>query len=197
MRKTGAILSLSIILTIFCVSVSIEQTGAGQAKHNNSSGAITACVVGAQDGTCAKNRSYTDNGNGTVTDKETGLTWQKCSKGQSGNDCSGEATPVVWEDAARYCNKLALGGRTDWRLPSYKELLTLAKHGAAPTIDTTYFPNTEAYGYWSSTVDVHDSGSAWYASFEDGYVHDYYKDFDYYVRCVRSAGKKLPRVEGR
>jgi hypothetical protein len=42
-------------------------------------------------------RGYTDNGDGTVTDKATGLVWQKCSRGQN-ND----ATATNWTDAGSY-----------------------------------------------------------------------------------------------
>jgi len=64
-------------------------------------------------------RSYTDNGDGTVTDKATGLVWQKCSRGQNNH-----ATATNWTDAGSYCSSLSLASRT-WRLPSRQELETL------------------------------------------------------------------------
>ena len=41
---------------------------------------------------------YRINGDGTVTDTKTGLMWKRCSEGQSGDSCSGEATKYKWED---------------------------------------------------------------------------------------------------
>jgi len=74
--------------------------------------------------------SYTDNGDGTVTDNVTGLTWaQDLSKAS-----------MVWEDAADYCNSLKLGGYDDWRLPSIKELWSLRDFSQGwPWLDTDYF----------------------------------------------------------
>lgn len=44
--------------------------------------------------------AFTDNGDGTVTDGVAGLMWDKCSWGQSANDCSGgAATTHTWAQA--------------------------------------------------------------------------------------------------
>lgn len=59
-------------------------------------------------------RSFTDNGDGTVTDNAIGLVWQRCSHGRTGNDCSvgAEATTANWTEAQNHCNSLTLAGRT-------------------------------------------------------------------------------------
>src|SRR2546423_8187735 len=57
---------------------------------------------------------------GTVYDKETKLTWQRCSVGQQwkeGQGCVGDVALLTWEEA----NKLGGG----WRLPSKDELQDL------------------------------------------------------------------------
>ncbi len=76
--------------------------------------------------------SYTDNGDGTVTDNNTGLMWQQIPyEGK-----------VSFSGAAEYCEDLELGGYTDWRVPSAKELFSLTNFEARnklPCIDTTYF----------------------------------------------------------
>ncbi len=53
--------------------------------------------------------AFTDNGNGTVTDSATGLMWDKCSWGQSGNsDCAtGSASAPTWQHGTRRHTKLA------------------------------------------------------------------------------------------
>jgi hypothetical protein len=43
--------------------------------------------------------SFEDNFDGTLTDRATGLMWQKCSSGQSwnGNECTGFHEEMYWE----------------------------------------------------------------------------------------------------
>ncbi|MCK9197720.1 MAG: DUF1566 domain-containing protein [Syntrophales bacterium] len=55
------------------------------------------------------------NGNGTVTDKKTGLMW---ADEDNGSD-------IGWEDANNYCKYFRAGGYTDWRMPTQDELNTL------------------------------------------------------------------------
>ena len=80
--------------------------------------------------------SYTDNGDGTVTDNVTGLMWQKLM---------GEK--MTYEEAFRQAGKSDLGGYHDWRVPSIKELYSLilftgrveGQRAIKPFIDTRYF----------------------------------------------------------
>jgi len=60
--------------------------------------------------------AYRDNGDGTVSDLITGLTWQQAH----------HATRLTEVDAAAACASLKLGGHSDWRLPNIKELFSLA-----------------------------------------------------------------------
>jgi hypothetical protein len=59
---------------------------------------------------------YENNGDGTITDLNTGLMWQKTP----------DFKRHVFEDAATYCNELGIGGYDDWRLPTVKELYSIA-----------------------------------------------------------------------
>lgn len=71
-------------------------------------------------------RRYRINGDGTVTDTQTGLMWKQCSEGQAGNNCSGEATKYTWNDAMlRFNNGVGFAGYSDWRMPTFDELVTL------------------------------------------------------------------------
>lgn len=91
--------------------------------------------------------SLRDNGDGTVSDLNTGLVWQQTM----------DTAYKTYEDASGYCQLLSLAGRT-WRVPSMWELITIAPYGYGPTI-YTFFPNMAdalAGGHqsmWSSTVD--------------------------------------------
>lgn len=67
--------------------------------------------------------TWTDNGDGTVSDGRTGLTWQKKAL----------SVYVDWQTASDACLKLSLAGQDDWRLPSIDELRTLLT-GCPPTM---------------------------------------------------------------
>ena len=144
---------------------------------------------------------FVDNKNGTVTFKTTGLTWQKCSVGQTwtGDTCSGEAKRMSWNDAMKLSNSFA--GYNDWRLPTKEELMTLVfcsdeKYDldgscknmtdvTSPTIITTYFPITLSKKYWSSSPYANFSNGAWFVYFGYGNSnYDYKADFNF-VRLVR------------
>lgn len=141
------------------------------------------CVSGEMQTSFVK---YIDNADGTIKDKQTGLTWQKCSVGQT-NDatCSMLASFPDWATALTTCSGLPLAGKT-WRLPSLKELKTIIDTNLAtpPTIDTAIFPSTELNGYWSSTTYAPVTGSAWVVAFNGGNATDTAKIGAVRVRCV-------------
>ncbi|OHD12835.1 MAG: hypothetical protein A2Y41_01915 [Spirochaetes bacterium GWB1_36_13] len=131
-------------------------------------------------------RTYLDYENGTVKDTVTGLVWQKCSYGQN-NDagCTGSAGTKIWKDALSYCEGLTLGGRSDWRLPALKELLTLVNPlKSNPAIDTALFPNTVSSYYWSSSPYVSNPTSAWIVNFNNGAVYYGNMTGTFQIRCV-------------
>ena len=128
--------------------------------------------------------SYTDNGDGTVTDDNTGLMWAKDGNGAGCNNGS----TAIWNSAIDYCDGLTFATYSDWRLPNIKELYGITKLDANqsdPYIDQTYFPNTQSFNYWSSTTFPAYIGVALYVHFSLGAVYPNDKaDYDY-VRCVR------------
>jgi hypothetical protein len=129
---------------------------------------------------------YTDNGDGTVTDTFTGLMWQQNAPLYS---------KKTWEEALSYCENLPLAGYTDWRVPTQKELLSLADFSQRknPAINITYFPDTFSSYYWSSTTYTGTSlfsnlkDSAWRVDFADGGGGTSYKTDSDYVRAVRGV----------
>jgi hypothetical protein len=124
--------------------------------------------------------SYTDLGNGVVRDNVTGLEWQKATAPGT----------YTWQQAIDYCNNLSLGGHSDWRLPTIKELTTLVDSSIpypGPTINTTFFPGTVASNYWSSTTGAGRTTGAWGVYFYGGYVNGYAKTNYGYVRAVRGG----------
>lgn len=100
--------------------------------------------------------SYTDNGNGTITDNVTGLMWQKGFQ------------VLSYEEAVKFAATSTLGGYDDWRMPTIKEMYSLilfngvdasnpdmfsVPPGAKPFIDTNYFD----FQYGANGIRVIDS----------------------------------------
>jgi arylsulfatase A-like enzyme len=128
---------------------------ASQAKIPDTSQTLDATPTFGEDADYTIHpQSFTDNGNGTITDSVTGLMWQKVDNGES-----------TWETAVANAAGITTGGYNDWRLPTPSELFSILNHnnGNPAAIDTTYFPNNPGgtAGYWwtgdlygSSTVNV-------------------------------------------
>ena len=115
--------------------------------------------------------------NGMVYDTKTRLTWQQAAS----------SSMYTQTDAVTFCSTLGLNGAT-WRLPTMKELLTIADLSVAPpgpTIDSTAFPNTPAAYFWSSTLYSGTPGEAWSVLFIYGFSYGNTITDMSYARCVR------------
>jgi hypothetical protein len=120
--------------------------------------------------------SYTDNGNGTVTDNVTGLMWQQAVP----------AGTYTWDQAKAYCPTLTLAGHDDWRLPKRIELVSIVDFGrSGPAINTTYFPSTPSSSFWSSSLLAGPWSSGWGVHFYFGGTSNSHVSTTYNVRCVR------------
>ena len=137
---------------------------------------------------------YTDHGDGTVTDNNTGLMWQKCSLGLSGATCStGTQQKHTWQTALAAANASTDSGYSDWRLPNKNELVSLVEYACSlPAINETIFPSgsiiANAYGnFWTSTPLVDIGNVVWYVNFQSGglTITNATKDDLYFVRLVR------------
>ncbi len=154
--------------------------------------------------------TYTDNGDGTVTDEVTGLMWQQ------------DFSQVAWADADTSAEAADTGGYDDWRVPTIDELWSLidlsgnqgtadpsadeAPDDAVPFLDTDAFafeyPDTSQGGryidaqylssteYVATTMDGDDSFFG--VNFADGRIKSYPKTGNatsslYYARFVRGG----------
>ncbi|MBB1073121.1 DUF1566 domain-containing protein [Rhodoferax sp. 4810] len=143
----------------------------------------------------SSNDNLIDHGDGTVTQTNSGLMWAKCSEGQTSAICLGTATSMSWNTALAAAQRSTLGGHTDWRVPSIKELQSLvATHYSAPAIDAAYFPNTPGAFFWTSSPYTFYSNRAWLVQFETGYPTSLFRDSVNYVRLVRNSQSFEPTV---
>ena len=142
------------------------------------------------------NQRFVDNGDGKVTDNETGLIWEQADNGAR----------IPWLEAVQYCEDLILAGYVDWRLPTLQELseLVLCTNGAtppagrsngcaginwdfeSPTIDSVF--ECRNRGYWTGSTYTYggDHSYAWEINFWVG-VADWMSQTRHnaFVRCVR------------
>ena len=131
--------------------------------------------------------SYSADAGGTanalVTDSKTGLTWQRCSAGQSfaAGTCSGTANSYTHEEALAYAKT-----QTGWRLPNVKELSSLVDGSfIGPAINGTAFPATPSFFAWTSSPYASDPASAWVVLFAEGSVSSSSRSSPAHVRLVR------------
>ncbi len=129
---------------------------------------------------------FTDNGNGTVTDNQTGLIWMKDANCIATNypsfdndDFAGDGN-IIWQHALDFVASINDGtypncgaGYADWRLPNYRELLSLTVAGHwAPALPFGHpFTNVQDFQsyYWSSTTHADDHYAlAWYVNMTHG-----------------------------
>lgn len=156
-----------LFLNLFVITLLVSNSLAGTFKLPDTG--QTTCSYGgteiacpspgnslAQDGSYNINPlSYKDNFNGTVTDNNTGLIWQKQDDGQTYNwyQASGIYDETYNPDSQNICAELDTGGYYDWRLPTKKELISIVNYGVAvPYISSHYFPEAQN-SYWTSTIN--------------------------------------------
>ncbi len=143
--------------------------------------------------------NYQDNGDGTVSDLATGLMWQKSPASSKKNQAGAE----------RYAQNLSLGGHNDWRLPTIKELFSIADFNGNMRTRTPYINTIFDFQYPVSTqnssgrpgqrdMDAQYASSTRYLgttmgrdesafgfNFADGRIKSYPLRASRYVRAVR------------
>lgn len=105
----------------------------------------------------ADSRCPQDNGDGTMTDKETGLIWQACPLGQRlvrftpahRAECGYAPSEYFWEEALMIAKDNRFQNKDDWMLPTYNQLAELSNWNCVdnPGANWSSFPGA----YWTST----------------------------------------------
>jgi uncharacterized protein DUF1566 len=153
------------------------------------------CTV---DSSGCTNQRFVDSGNGTVTDNQTGLQWEKKDNLDSSANLSDPhdadntytwsssgtaADGTVFTDFLSQLNNCVsadgstitggFAGHCDWRLPTIAELQTILLApflcGTNPCIDPIFGP-TKSLEYWSATTSAGFPNDAWGVGFADGHV---------------------------
>jgi len=156
-------------------------TRTGETSCSDSDALEIPCAGTGQDGELQKGlvRRFVDGGDGTITDKVTGLTWEKLSDDGTLHDkdqfFSTQDQAYTFKIDA--FNAMSFAGHNDWRLPNIQELLTLTDWGSGTATYAAFTTEcvsctaldcscTKLTGgtmapYWSSTTSAADLDEAW------------------------------------
>jgi hypothetical protein len=161
--------------------------------------------------------SYTDNGDGTITDNNTGLMWEKKDDSRRIHD---QDNTYTWWDGVTPGSPMngtmvtvflatlntppCFAGHCDWRIPNVKELQSIVDYeNFGPAVNAA-FHNAQGCprctnvtlascsctylgGYWSATTYFGKSGSAWGVSFVSGGLFEAVESAGSLVRAVRGG----------
>jgi hypothetical protein len=155
---------------------------------------------------------YVDNGDGTVTDSQTGLMWEKKTAAGTG-DVHDANNVYTW--STEFSNPIANGSLftsflatlnltlqttdsdtcfanyCDWRIPTVAEmrsiLLAPAPCASRPCIDQSVFGPVGQNYYWSNASVTGNLGNAWMVIFIDGSTTNFFKNGGGFGRAVRSV----------
>ena len=209
--RTAIVAATLFTATAFCAETPYGIVSTGQTKCYDNRGEIAPPKPGqpfyGQDAQYpGVSPGYGDNGDGTITDRATGLMWMKV-RGEK----------VSWDAAVAGAAACRVGGYRDWRMPTIKELYSLINftgecHGpeqtSKPFLDTRYFDfvyGDPARGErsidcqdWSATpyigTTMNGNPTVFGVNFADGRIKGYPKTMErregqvvhkLYVRYVR------------
>lgn len=142
---------------------------------------VTGDDGSTQYGVQAPSIRFRNNGDGTITDNQTGLTWLA--------DANIFGSNVDWNTALTV-NGTSHAGYTDWRLPTINELESIMDY--SQTAVNTWltgqgFSNVQPDYYWSSTTDMLGAPNAVVFSFVEGRENAQVKTSISFVIPVREA----------
>ena len=161
-------------------------TGRRRLRATLAAGAVVALTTLARADAPSDQYDLFNGSSDVIVDRWTGLTWQRAAS----------PTPVTQDGAFAVCASLSLDSLTSgWRVPSYKELLTLVDEAphteyedgqlVEKAIDPNAFPGIAVdHTYWTSSPYTPQAASAYTVSFDTGLANSDETIHANYVRCV-------------
>ncbi|WP_437738095.1 DUF1566 domain-containing protein [Sorangium sp. So ce1335] len=157
----------------FAWGVLTSDASIGFYPKENSANARVLCVGGEQAIPPADLSSF---GEEWALDSSTGLVWQR----------QHALGTFDWSGALAHCEELTLAGKSDWRLPSAKELLSIVDdQRLGPATDPEIFSKASS-SFWSSTPALGSADRAIVVNFNNGASQDNSVRDQRLTRCVRS-----------
>jgi len=126
---------------------------------------------------------FRDNGDGTITDTQTGLMWVK--------NANRPNRSMNWDDGMKYCEGMNLLGHQDWRLPSKAEFQELIdKEGIDVALPPGHpFSDVVKFGdYWTSSINPLGPMYSYVVNVGNGSTRFSSKNKMGFVWAVRFAG---------
>src|SRR5437879_5351345 len=139
---------------------------------------------------------YQNNGDGTITDLNTGLMWEQKIRDAVGAEGLHDvnlklpwdsATTTIWDwlEEVNTEGGTGLAGYNDWRIPNVKELQSIVDYGTfSPSVDVAFnngpgtgpcsvsecslTEKTTPINYWSPTSLAINPVNAWFVAFNSG-----------------------------
>lgn len=173
----------------------LEKVGGGQAGFDFTKISATgeqlsantiswSCVLDNHTGLMWEKKTD-DNG---LHDKNNVYTWYNPDAQSNGGKAGYENNGKNTYQFVNTVNSQGLCGYKDWRLPTLEELHSIVNYGTFnPSVDTTYFPNTLSYWYWTSSSSASSNELVRVTTFLNGSDNINYKSDNSYIYLVRFA----------
>jgi len=162
----------NVTRVVMVIEAGIKKTGQ-QVSYEVNGSVSTTGIKDDGNYTSGKDSNYSrDDANDIVIDHFTGLMWQ-----------DDDFETLAWQEATDHCEALTLGGYTDWRLPTAKELgYIVDRTKNSPSIDGIFVSVSQSEHWTSGHVTGDD---CWTVEFAHGITEAEETSVLLSVRCVR------------
>jgi uncharacterized protein DUF1566 len=163
-KQPRRLMSVATVLLILCSTIEAFGEGETDSSHSQGSPYVSPPYKAPPVKSYESRNRYVDNGDGTITDKNSLLMWAKADSYSDLGKC------LDWNEANKYVSELQLGGYSDWDMPTVAELLSIyddfEENAISYDHDPEYplglnkiFADGAAYLFWSKdTLDFGNSG---------------------------------------
>ncbi len=127
---------------------------------------------------------FVDNGDGTITDNATALTWMQADSGEG----------MDWETALAYAqemNEANYLGYSDWRLPNVKELQSIVDYDYAPDAQDAAYDGPALNPMFSVSEITNEAGELDYPYYWTSTSARFSSTGDFYYAWYVAAGRAV------